>query len=934
MSETITEEKPQDPQGPQGPQGDIQPVAIETEMRRSYLDYAMSVIVSRALPDVRDGLKPVHRRILYAMREGGYDAGKPYKKSARIVGDVMGKYHPHGDSAIYGAMVRMAQDFSLRLPLVDGQGNFGSLDDDPPAAMRYTEARLARSAEALLEDIDRSTVDFQPNYDESTKEPLVLPARFPNLLVNGAGGIAVGMATNIPTHNLGEVIDACCLLLDNPEAGLEELMRVIPGPDFPTGALVRGRAGIRAAFATGHGSMVMRGRTEIEEGKGGRQSIIVTEIPWQLSKEKLVTRIAECANAKLVEGISDLRDESNREGVRIVIDLKRDASADVVLNQLYRQTPLQTNFPVHMLALDGGRPRLMSLKDVLVAFLRFREQVLTRRTEHDLAEARGRAHVLLGLALAVSHLDEVIALIRASGDPAEARTALMERAWDAQAISPLIALVDERPEGHVTSVYRLSENQARAILDLKLNRLTGLERGKIEQELRETTTLIGELLAILGSRSKLLEVLRTELLEIRQRFATPRRTQLEDAEDDAFTDEDLITREDMVVTLSHGGYAKRVPLAAYRAQKRGGKGRSGMATREEDWVSDLFVASTHTPLLFFSSRGMAYVLKVHRLPLSTPQARGKALVNLLPLQQGETITAVMTAPEEEESWSNLHVLFATKAGTVRRNRLSDFGNIRANGLIAMKLEEGDSLIGVKPCQEHDDILLATRLGRCIRFPVGEIRLFAGRSSVGVRGVRLAEGDEVVTLSVLHAVEASVAERAAYLRAAIARRRAPGEEDAEIPDSSSVESAEEDGEPTEMVTLSPERLAALTAQEEMVLTIFARGYGRRSSAYEYRVTRRGGQGILNRDGSGQAGEVVTCMPVTEDQDVILGTQSGQVIRLAASTVRQCGRQAKGVILFRLGEGESVASVATVPAQEPDAESEAESSEQTPPPVVSA
>ena len=751
---------------------DISTVTIEDEMRRSYLDYAMSVIVSRALPDVRDGLKPVHRRILYAMNEGGYKSTNPYKKSARIVGDVMGKYHPHGDSAIYDAMVRMAQDFSMRLPLIDGQGNFGSMDGDPPAAMRYTEARLAKSAETALEDIDKNTVDFQPNYDEYTVEPVVLPARFPNLLVNGAGGIAVGMATNIAPHNLGEVIDACVAMIQNPDISLEELVRIVPGPDFPTGGTILGHTGCRSAAYTGRGSVIMRARTDIEEVRKDRTAIIVTEIPYQVNKKKLIEHIAYCVREKIIEGISDLRDESDRDGVRIVIEIKRDAMADIVLNQLFKHTALQTSFGVNMLALNGGRPELMNLRDVLVAFLKFREQVITRRTEFELEQARAKAHILVGLAVAVANIDDVIALIRKAADPAIAKQQLLERAWPARDVGPLIALVDEAgltPDG----TYKMSEAQAKAILDLRLHRLTGLERDKIGDDLKVVVDQIKDYLDILANRTRILRIMTDELTDIRMRFATPRKTTIEEQEFE--TDiEDLIQREDMVVTVSHAGYAKRVPLSTYRAQKRGGKGRAGMATKDEDFVNDIFIASTHTPMLFFSSLGKVYKLKVYKLPEGNPQSKGKALVNLLPLEQGETITTVMHLPEDESLWASLNVVFATSAGTIRRNQLSDFSNVRANGLIAMKLEEGDHLIAVRTCTEHDDILLATHQGKAIRFAVDDVRVFAGRTSMGVRGVRLASGDQVISMSILTHVEASPEERVAYIRQANAARRASGE----------------------------------------------------------------------------------------------------------------------------------------------------------------
>lgn len=880
---------------------DIAPVTIEDEMRRSYLDYAMSVIVSRALPDVRDGLKPVHRRILFAMKEGGYDSGKPYKKSARIVGDVMGKYHPHGDGAIYDAMVRMAQDFSMRLPLVDGQGNFGSMDGDPPAAMRYTEARLAKSAESLLDDIDKDTVDFQSNYDDSSREPTVLPARFPNLLVNGAGGIAVGMATNIPTHNLSEVIDACCAYVDNPDITTDELIDLVPGPDFPTGALILGRSGIRSAYHTGRGSVIMRAKTEIEEIRKDRFAIIVSEVPYQVNKAKLMERIGEVVNDKTVEGVADLRDESDRDGVRVVIELKRDAVPDVVLAQLFRHTQLQTSFGVNMLALDGGRPVMMGLRDIVGAFVRFREQVIARRTEYLLGKARERAHTLVGLAVAVANLDDMIALIRRAPDPATAREEILARDWPALDIAPLIRLVDEPAHPLLPGdVYRLSETQARAILELRLHRLTGLERDKIGAELKEVTDQIADYLETLANREKLLGILRDELVEMKERFGTPRRTEIQELEFEADI-EDLIQREDMVVTVSQSGYVKRVPLSTYRAQKRGGKGRSGMTMKEEDAVSDLFVANTHTPLLLFSSRGMVYRMKVYRLPLGTPTSRGKAFVNLLPLVEGETISTVLPLPEDEAAWGALHVAFATSKGNVRRNRLSDFANIRANGLIAMKLEEeGEKLVGVRTCSEDMDVLLATHDGKCIRFPVSDVRVFSGRTSTGVRGIKLGDGDEVVTLSMLTHVEASPEERAAYLKTK--RERGLEMEGEAAPDA--------DGAAVAEVTLAPGRYEELEALEQYILTVSDRGFGKRSSSYEYRVSGRGGQGIWNMEMGGKNGSIVAAFPVTAGDQVMMVSDRGQVIRMPVHDVRIAGRKTQGVTLFRIDAEEHLVSVASI------------------------
>ncbi|MDH3790192.1 MAG: DNA gyrase subunit A [Rhodospirillales bacterium] len=896
---------------------DITPVTIESEMKRSYLDYAMSVIVSRALPDVRDGLKPVHRRILYAMKEGGYDWNRAFRKSARITGDVMGKYHPHGNQAIYDAMVRLAQDFSMRLPLISGQGNFGSMDGDPPAAERYTEARLSRAAsEALLEDIERETVDFQPNYDEKEQEPVVLPARIPNLLVNGAGGIAVGMATNIPPHNLGEVIDACRAYVENPAISIDELIEIVPGPDFPTGGIILGRRGIREAFHTGRGSIMMRSKTHIEEVRKDREAIIVTEVPYQVNKARMIKHIAHVVREKTVDGILDIRDESDRHGLRVVIEIRRDAVAEVILNQLYRYTPLQTSFGVNMLALVGGKPELLDLKRVVAAFVEFREEVITRRTAFELGKARERAHILVGLAIAVANIDPVIVLIKAAPDPAAARTALLERAWPAAEVEALVSLVDE-PGREVAEdgTYRMSEAQAKAILELRLQRLTGLERDKIAEELQELAKRIQGYLEILESRERLLEVLLGELDEMKQRFADPRRTTIEEM---AFEPdiEALIQREDMVVTLSHGGYIKRVPLSTYRAQRRGGKGRAGMSTREEDFVRQVFVRDTHTPMLFFSSRGMAYKLKIYTLPKGTPQARGKALVNLLPLQEGETITAVMPMPEDEETWAEMDVMFATSKGTVRRNRLSDFIRVQANGKIAMKLEEeGSWLVGVRTCGEGDDVLMATAKGKCIRFPVADVRVFSGRQSVGVRGIRLAQDDAVISMSILRHTDVTVEERDAYLRYAGARRRAESGDNGEAPCV-----PEEVG-----VELDPARIAELEAREQFILSIADDGLGKRTSAYEYRVSGRGGQGVTSMDLSRGRGRetprVVAAFPIEENDELVLVTDGGQLIRSPVHDIRIAGRATRGVTLFRVGEAERVVSVARLEEDDEAGDNEA-------------
>jgi DNA gyrase subunit A len=888
---------------PGQPGGEIHPISIEDEMRRSYLDYAMSVIVSRALPDARDGLKPVHRRILYSMHEAGYTHNKPYRKSARVVGDVIGKYHPHGDQSVYDALVRMAQEFSMRVPLVDGQGNFGSVDGDPPAAMRYTEVKMTKAAEALLEDIDLDTVDFQANYDNQDREPIVLPARFPNLLVNGSSGIAVGMATNIPPHNLGEVVDACLAYIADPEIGIEQLVDIVPGPDFPTAAQILGRNAPRLALVRGRGGVVVRARTNVEEIRKDREAIIVTELPYQVNKAQLLERISELVTEKRIEGISDARDESDRHGMRVVIELKRDAMADVVLNQLYRHTALQSSFGVNMLALDRGRPLLMNLKDMIVAFVRFREEVVTRRTKKLLSDARDKAHVLVGLAIAVANIDEFIRIIRSSPDAATARARLTERYWPALDVAPLVALVDDprhalQPDG----TLKLSDEQARAILELRLQRLTALGRDEIGNELQGLGKSIEEYLEILRSRERLMTVVREELVAIRAAFATPRKTEILDI-DFEVEDEDLIQREDMVVTVTHQGYIKRVPLNAYRVQGRGGRGRAAMATKDEDWVTSLFVASTHAPLLFFSSVGMAYVLKNWRLPLATPQGKGKALINLLPLKEGETITRVMPLPEEEIEWDKYEVMFATKSGDIRRNLLSDFTNVKANGKIAMKIEAGDAIVGVSISTKNDDVLLTTKLGKCIRFSTEDVRVFKGRDSTGVRGIKLVAGDEVVSMAILRHVEVTVDEARAYLRQSAAMRRAAGEE-ADVPETSTEDADEMSGT---VAALSPERYAELGAQEQFVLTVSESGFGKRSSAFEYRVIGRGGSGIVAMAMAKKNASITASFPVEDTDQLMLITDAGQTIRLSVSQIRVAGRATQGVILFRLAEGERVVSV---------------------------
>ncbi len=872
---------------PTGPLGEFQRIDIVDEMKTSYLDYAMSVIVSRALPDVRDGLKPVHRRILFASQEGGFVAGRPYRKSAKIVGDVMGNYHPHGDSAIYDALARMTQDWSMRLPLVDGQGNFGSMDPDPPASMRYTEARLARVANSLLEDLDKDTVDFVDNYDGSRKEPSVLPARFPNLLVNGAGGIAVGMATNIPPHNLGEVIDACLATIENPAISNDELIAIVPGPDFPTAPLILGTSGARKAYTEGRGSIIMRCRHEIEEGRGDRRSIVLTSIPYQVGKSNLVEKIAEAAKEKRIEGISDIRDESSRLGMRVVVDLKRDATPEVVLNQLWRNTPAQSSFPANMLAIRGGRPEVLTLRDIITSFISFREEVITRRTKFELSKARDRAHILLGLVVAVTNLDEVVKIIRGAPNPAAAREALLRREWPIGDIAPYIKLVEaiEPSAEQAGGTYRLSEIQVKAILDLRLHRLTALGRDEIGDELKELAAAIEEYLSILADRVKLYGVMRDELVLIREAYATPRMSEITAAAD-GIDDEDLIERDDMVVTVTMDGYIKRTPLSTFRAQNRGGKGRAGMATKDEDVVTTMFVTSTHNPVLFFSTAGKVYRLKVWKLPEGGPATRGRPIVNLLPaLDQGETIQTVLPLPEDEAEWGKLSVVFATAKGNVRRNSMDAFANIPSNGKFAMRFDEDsdDRLIGVALLESSDDVLLATRAGKAIRFAADEVREFTSRTSTGVRGMTLKGDDEVISLSILHRVGTSSEEREEYVKFAPWK-------------------GEREGEPN----MSPERMAELTEREQFILTVCANGYGKLSSAYEYRRTGRGGQGITNIDNIGRNGPVVASFPATQADQLMLVTDQAKLIRLPLESLRVIGRGSAGVRLFNVANDELVVS----------------------------
>jgi DNA gyrase subunit A len=881
---------------------EISPISIEEEMRKSYLDYAMSVIVSRALPDVRDGLKPVHRRILYTMYENGFTPDKAYKKSARIVGDVMGKYHPHGNLAIYDAMVRMAQDFSLRLPLIDGQGNFGSVDGDPPAADRYTESRLAKSAMPLLDDLESDTVDYTLNYSNEFREPSVLPAKFPNLLVNGAGGIAVGMATNMAPHNLGEVIDATLAVIENPSITLEELLPIIPGPDFPTGAIILGRAGIKSAFSTGRGSIVMRSRVETETIRKDRLALIVTEIPYQTNKSTMIEKIAEMVRDKKIEGISDIRDESSREGMRVVIELKRDAEPEIVLNQLWRFSQLQSSFSVNNIALSRGKPEQLTLLDLLTVFISFREEVITRRTKFLLKKARDRAHVLVGLAIAVANIDEVIRLIRASRDASEARAALMGRDWPAKMLEPLIQLIaDPRHKLNPDGTYRLSEEQTRAILDLRLQRLTQLGLEEISAELEKLAVEIKDYLEILGSRARVRSIIKDELTDVKTNFATPRRTEIIENEGEV-DDEDLIQREDMVVTVSHSGYVKRVPLSTYRAQRRGGKGRAGVQMKDEDFVTKLFVANTHTPILFFSSLGMVYRLKTWRLPIGSPQSRGKAMINLLPLAVGERITTIMPMPEDQAAWATMNIMFATMSGDVRRNELTEFETINKGGKIAMKLEDGDMIAGVEICTDADDVMLTTKFGQCIRFAVADLRVFQSRGSTGVRGIKLAAEDHVISMSILRHVEATTEERAAFIKMS---RAVAGEE---------TEAGPSDEEVTADTSISQERYAEMGAAEQVVLTVSANGYGKRTSSYEYRISGRGGKGITAMVVNDRNGPLVASFPVEETDELMLVTDGGQLIRCPVHDIRKAGRSTQGVTLIDTAKDEHVVSVERISEEE--------------------
>ena len=875
----------------------ILPVTIENEMSSSYLDYAMSVIVSRAIPDVRDGLKPVHRRILYSMSQMGLDFNKPYRKSARVVGDVIGKYHPHGDSAVYESLVRMAQSFSMMAPLIEGQGNFGSVDGDRPAAMRYTECRLEKITTLMLDDIDKDCIEYQENYDGSENEPTVLPSKFPNLLINGAGGIAVGMATNIPPHNLSEVIDGCVAILNNPSTTEEELNEIIPGPDFPTGGLIIGRNGIRSAQQTGRGSVILRGRAEIEE-KNNRSSIIISEIPYQVNKSSLIEKIAEVVRDKRVEGISDIRDISDRHGIRVIIELKKDAEADVILNQLYKFTPLQSSFGCNMVCLNSGKPELLSIRQIIDAFLEFRVDIVVKRSTYLLNKSRDRAHVLVGLAIAIANIDEIIKVIRSSPDPATARDYMLKKKWIPKNVESLIKLIDDpRHKIAKDGTYMLSTEQVQAILDLRLQRLTAIGRDEIEKELNSIGEQIKEYLEILTNRKVLDNLIEGELIEAKESFGVPRRTEITDLELDV-DDEDLIPKQDVVVTVSHKGYIKRVPLSTYRSQRRGGKGRAGMSTRDEDFVTQIFVENTHTPILFFSSTGIVYKMKVWKLPQGTPQSKGKAMINLLPLSEGENITTIMPLPENEREWENLYIMFTTEKGNVRKNKLSDFVDVRANGKIAMKLQDNDEIKTVETCTDDDDLLITTLKGQCIRFRASDVRLFVGRSSTGVRGIRLAQDDRVISSAIIKSMSATTEERAAYLKMSRAVR---GDIDSENDEN------EENVENITPAILSDEKYAEMGASEQFVLSISNNGYGKRTSTFEYRVTGRGGKGIIAMVVNDRNGNIADSFPVDSTNQIILVTNNGKLIRCPVDDIRIASRSTQGVKIFDVDDQEQVVSV---------------------------
>ena len=903
--------------------GDIVNVEISTEMKKSYLDYAMSVIIARAIPDVNDGLNPVHRRILYSMYENHYDYNKPFKKCARIVGDVMGKYHPHGDSSIYEALVRMAQDFSMSAPLIDGQGNFGSIDDDPPAAMRYTEARLAKLAHIMTDDLDKDTVDFVDNYDGTEKEPDVLPAKFPNLLVNGSSGIAVGMATNVPPHNLGEVIDGVVAYIDNPELTQEQLMQIIPGPDFPTGGLIMGRSGYTNILKNGRGTIVMRGEAKIEEQKNGRSQIIISSIPYQVNKAKLVEKIADLVKEKKIEGISDLRDESSKEGIRVVVEVNRNGNAEVILSQLYSFTDLQCNFPANILALNHGKPESLGVFDVIKLFTTFRKEVVTRRTEFLLAKARDRAHILIGLRVAVNEIDEIIALIKSAKDTTEAREELMKRDWDASVVQTMLELIQDRGNRIENGRFYFTDVQARAILDMKLSKLTGLESEKIDNELKELSDEIQEYLKILSDPIELTKIVREELLQVKNDFATPRKTTIMDAESDLDV-EDLMPKEDMVVITTMNGYIKRVPLSSYKAQHRGGKGKSAITVHDEDYTTDVFVVNTHTPILFFSSKGKVYKMKTYKLPLGNNQSKGRAVVNILPLEQDEVISTILPLLGEKEEWINKNIVFATNTGDVRRNSMSDFENIQSNGKIAMKLEEGQKLVGVAICDDNSDVLLSSKAGKCIRFSLENLRVFQSRNSTGVRGIKLDPYNEVISLSILKNSEAeSIEDRENYLKIDLDTRMKLNELYNTPKDENSLLANIDEPMPVKiddeiLAVLSKDKIIAMAKSEEMILTITENGYGKRTSSYEYRVTNRGGSGITNIITSKRNGNVIASFPIENDKEIIMISDKGTVIRTRVKDIRISGRNTQGVTLMKASEDEKVVSVAKVEAEENEGE----------------
>jgi DNA gyrase subunit A len=889
LSEDENNKKPDFPSG-------ILPVTIENEMSTSYLDYAMSVIVSRAIPDVRDGLKPVHRRILYSMSQMGLDYNKPYRKSARVVGDVIGKYHPHGDSAVYESLVRMAQPFSMMAPLIEGQGNFGSIDGDRPAAMRYTECRLQKITTLMLGDIDKNCIDYQENYDGSESEPSVLPSRFPNLLINGAGGIAVGMATNIPPHNLSEVIDGCVTILRNPNTSEDELNEIIPGPDFPTGGLIIGRNGIKSAQLTGRGSVILRGKATVEENNN-KNSIIITEIPYQVNKSNLVEKIAELVRDKKIEGISDIRDVSDRHGIRVIVELKKDAEAEVILNQLYKFTPLQSSFGCNMVTLNAGKPELLSLRQIIDAFLEFRVEIVIKRTTFLLNKSRDRAHVLVGLAIAIANIDEIIKVIRSSPDPATARDYMLKKKWIPKNVESLIELIDDpRHKISEDGTYMLSLEQVQAILDLRLQRLTAIGRDEIEKELNGIGEDIKKYLEILTNRDVLDNLIEEELIEAKTLFGVPRKTEITDIELDV-DDEDLIPKQDVVVTVSHKGYIKRVPLATYRSQRRGGKGRSGMNTRDEDFVTQIFVENTHTPILFFSSTGIVYKMKVWKLPQGTPQSKGKAMINLLPLSDGEVITTIMPLPENETEWENLNIIFTTMNGNVRKNKLSDFVDVRANGKIAMKLQDNDEIKTVETCTDDDDMLITTSKGQCIRFKVTDIRLFVGRSSTGVRGIRLGKDDKVISSTIIKSMDVSTEERAAYIKMSRAVRGETEHDNIQDEISDDVIPA----------VISDEKYAEMGASEQFILSISTNGFGKRTSAFEYRVTGRGGKGIIAMVVNERNGNLADSFPVDTSNQIILVTNKGKLIRCPVDDIRIASRSTQGVKIFDIDEDEQVVSV---------------------------